>query len=182
MARVDRDSGLLEQVIDLRWPNKVTKGGRTLSVAALVAVGDGAGRVGLGYGKAKGVPAAIEKASKEARAEMERMYMVGDTIGHEVVGRQDSTRVKMMPAHPGTGVKAGGTVRAVLEVLGVRNVLTKVYGSTNSVNVAKATMNALRKLRSAERISELRGVPVTLHHPQAEQEAEEPQEAEPEAE
>ncbi len=170
MVAREQDSGLLEEVIDIRFPNKVTKGGRTLGVAALVAVGDGKGRVGCGYGKARAVPAAIEKAVKEARASMMEVEMIGDTIAHEVVGRQDSAEVMLKPASPGTGVKAGATVRAILEVLGVHNVLTKVYGSTNAVNVAKATLNALRSLRSVDEVARLRGVPVNLHHPQLERE------------
>jgi len=187
MVARKQDSGLLEEVIEIRFPNKVTKGGRTLGVAALVAVGDGNGRLGCGYGKARGVPAAIEKAAKEAREAMMEVEMVGDTIAHEVFGRQDSAEVMLKPASPGTGVKAGATVRAMLEVLGVHNVLTKVYGSTNAVNVAKATMKALRSLRSVAEVARLRGVDVQLHHPQIqlerEQAATEKREpAEPEAE
>ncbi len=168
MAIRETDAGLLEEVIDIRFPTKVTKGGTSLSVAALVVVGDGKGRVGLGYGKARGVPQAIEKANKKASADMLDVQMVGDTIAHEVEGEQNAARVMLKPARPGTGVKAGATVRAVLEVLGVRNILTKVYGSTNAVNVAKATMNALRSLRSAEEVSRLRGVEINLRHPQTE--------------
>ncbi len=172
MADQRDQSGLREEVIDLRFPNKVTKGGRTLGVAALVAVGNGNGRVGVGYGKARGVPMAIEKAVKDARADMVEVYMVGDTIGHAVTVRQDGARVMLKPARPGTGVKAGATVRAILEVLGVRNVLTKVYGSTNPVNVARATMTALESIRSPEEVAELRGVDVRLHHPQTMRESE----------
>ena len=125
MAYTDResDSGLMERVIAIRFPSKVTKGGRSLSVSALVAIGNGEGRVGIGYGKARGVPMAIEKANKEARIAMTDVYLVGDTVGHEVTGEQDSAHVLISPASPGTGVKAGATVRAILEVLGVRNVL-----------------------------------------------------------
>lgn len=181
MAAREQDSGLLEEVIEIRFPNKVTKGGRTLGVAALVAVGDGNGRVGFGYGKARGVPAAIEKAAKEARGDMMEVEMVGDTIAHEVFARQDSAEVMLKPASPGTGVKAGATVRAILEVLGVHNVLTKVHGSTNAVNVAKATMKALRKLRSVAEVARLRGVEVELHHPQTRVEREEGETKEAEA-
>lgn len=167
MAKRRDQSGLHEEVIDLRFPNKVTKGGRTLGVAALVAVGNGNGKVGIGYGKARGVPQAIEKAVKDARDNMQTIYMVGDTLGHEITVRQDGARVMLKPARPGTGVKAGATVRAIMEVLGVRNALTKVYGSTNPVNVARATMAALEKIRSPEEVAELRGVDVKLHHPQS---------------
>lgn len=181
MAARQQDSGLLEEVIEIRFPNKVTKGGRTLGVAALVAVGDGNGRVGFGYGKARGVPAAIEKAAKEARGSMMEVEMVGDTIAHEVFAQQDSAEVMLKPASPGTGVKAGATVRAILEVLGVHNVLTKVHGSTNAVNVAKATMKALRSLRSAAEVARLRGVEVDLHHPQVQVDREEGEAEEAEA-
>jgi small subunit ribosomal protein S5 len=167
MAQRDQDTGLLEETISISFPNKVTKGGRTLSVAALVAVGDGKGRVGLGYGKARAVPMAIDKAKKEARRTMVGVHLVGDTVAHAVVGRQDSALVLLRPASPGTGVKAGATVRALCEVVGIRNVLTKVRGSNNAVNVAKATLNALRSMRAAEDVSALRGVEVRLHHPQA---------------
>ncbi len=167
MAKRRNQSGLHEEVIDLRFPNKVTKGGRTLGVAALVAVGNGNGRVGIGYGKARGVPQAIEKAVKDARDNMQTIYMVGDTLGHEITVRQDGAHVMLKPARPGTGVKAGATVRAIMEVLGVRNALTKVYGSTNPVNVARATMAALERIRSPEEVAELRGVDVKLHHPQS---------------
>ncbi len=184
MAEINKESGLLEQVMEIRFPNKVTKGGRTLGVAALVAVGNGKGKVGVGYGKARAVPQAIEKAVKDARASMVDVYMVGDTVGQEVIGRQDAAHVLLKPASPGTGVKAGATVRAILEVLGVHNVLTKVRGNTNPINVAKATMNALRSIRSPEEVSRLRGVDVKIHHPQAgvaeegvQAEGEKPQEA-----
>lgn len=166
MALRDKDSGLLEEVISIRFHTKVTKGGRNLSVGVLVAVGDGRGRLGLGYGKARGVPAAIEKASKEARGDMLEVKLIGDTIGHEVWGSHGSARVLLKPASPGTGVKAGGTVRAMLQVLGVHNVLTKIYGPTNPVNVAKATMKALESIRSAEEVEALRGVKIELSHPQ----------------
>jgi len=165
-ARRQRDSGLQEEVISIRFHTKVTKGGRNLSVGVVVAVGDGKGRVGLGYGKARGVPQSIEKAAKEARTAMVRVNMVGNTVAHEVWGRHGSSRVFLKPARPGTGVKAGGTVRAVLQVLGIHNVLSKVYGPTNPVNVAKATMDALRQLRSVEEVEALRGVSLQVRHPQ----------------
>ncbi len=168
----DRNSGLLDEVITIRFHTKVTKGGRNLSCAALVAVGDGNGKVGLGYGKAKGVPMAIEKASKEARNSMIRVNLVGDTIGHRIEGRHKAARVLLKPAPPGTGVKAGGTVRSIMQVLGVNNVLSKVFGPTNPVNVAQATMQALGEMSSVEEIERLRGVKITLDHPQAKAEAE----------
>jgi len=122
--------------------------------------------VGLGYGKAKGVPMAIEKASKEARGQMFRVSMVGDTVAHRAVGTHKAAKVLLMPATPGTGVKAGGTVRAIMQVLGVHNVLSKVFGPTNPVNVARATMQALAGMRSKAEVERLRSSPVMLFHPQ----------------
>jgi len=167
MRERDRESGVLEEVIAIRFHTKVTKGGRKLTVAALVAVGDGKGSVGLGYGKASGVPMAIEKAGKEARSRMRRINLVGDTIAHEVMGRHGAARVLLRPASPGTGVKAGGTVRAILQVAGVHNVLSKIFGNSNPVNVAKATMKALTEMVSVSEVEARRGVKVRLFHPQA---------------
>jgi len=166
MRRREQESGMPDEVIAIRFHTKVTKGGRNLSCAALMAVGDGHGKVGLGYGKAKAVPMAIEKASKEARANMVKAIMVGDTIGHEIIGRHKAARVLLRPAPPGTGVKAGRTVRAIMKVLGVHNVVSKVHGNTNPVNVARATMNALEEMRTVEEVRRLRGCQVTLFHPQ----------------
>ena len=166
MARRDQEAGLLDEVITIRFHTKVTKGGRNLSCAALVAVGDGKGMVGLGYGKAKGVPMAIEKASKEARSNLFKVCLVGDTIAHEIVGKFKAARVLLKPATPGTGVKTGGTVRAIMQVLGVHNVLSKIFGPTNPVNVARATMQALAGLRSVAEVERLRGCKVRLFHPQ----------------
>jgi small subunit ribosomal protein S5 len=173
MARRDDDSGLIEEVIGIYYHTKVTKGGRNVSMAALVAVGDGKGKVGLGYGKARGVPMAIEKANKEARGRMTKISLVGDTVAHEVWGRHGTSRVLLMPATPGTGVKAGGTVRALMHATGVHNVLSKVYGSTNAINVAKATLDALTRLVSLEKIASLRGTDVRLFHPQVKSPVEE---------
>jgi small subunit ribosomal protein S5 len=161
-----KGSGLLEEVITIRFHTKVTKGGRNLSVGVLVAVGNGKGKVGLGYGKARGVPAAIEKAAKDAQGQMVTIHTIGDTIGHEVRGRHGSASVLLMPASPGTGVKAGSTVRSILQVAGVHNVLTKVYGPTNPINVAKATMKALESIRSKSEVEKLRGVEIEINHPQ----------------
>jgi len=157
---------LLEEVIDIGMHTKVTKGGRTLSFAALVAVGDGRGSVGLGYGKARGVPMAIEKATKQARQNMQRVNLIGDTVAHETVGEHGSARVLLKPASPGTGVKAGATVRLILKVLGVHSVLSKCFGSNNPLNVARATVKALYGLRSVEEMRRLRGRRVTIVHPQ----------------
>lgn len=167
MARREDDSGLIEEVIGIYYHTKVTKGGRNVSMGALVAVGDGKGKVGLGYGKARGVPMAIEKANKEARNKMTKISLVGDTVAHQVWGRHASSRVVLLPATPGTGVKAGGTVRALMHAAGVHNVLSKVYGGTNPINVAKAALDALTKLVSRKTVAALRGTDVRLFHPQA---------------
>lgn len=159
-------SELIETVIDIRRSAKVTKGGRNFSFGALVVVGDGRGRAGIGYGKAREVPMAVNKATKEARNCMEKINLVGDTVPHEIVGRHGSCRVFLKPASRGTGVKAGSTVRAILEAVGVHNILTKCYGSTNTINVAKATMNALVTLASRDEINGLRGIQVEMRHPQ----------------
>ena len=157
---------LLEEVIDIRMHTKVTKGGRNLSWAALVAVGDGRGRVGFGYGKARGVPMAIEKANKHARQNMQQINLIGNTVAHETTGEHGSAKVLLKPASPGTGIKAGATVRLILRVLGVHSVLSKCFGSHNPLNVAKATMKALHGLRSVEEVRRLRGREVTIRHPQ----------------
>jgi len=136
------------------------KGGRRFSFSSLVVVGDRQGQVGLGYGKANEVPPAIEKAQKEGRKRLRRIPLQGGTIPHEVIGRFGSSRVKLMPASPGTGVVAGASVRAVLEMVGVTDCLTKVYGSTNKQNVVKAAMNGLEQFQEKERIAELRGVEI----------------------
>jgi small subunit ribosomal protein S5 len=162
----ERDSGLQDEVLSIRVHNKITKGGRNISFGALVAVGDGKGKVGLGYGKARGVPMAIEKASKEAKGNMARVPLIGDTVCHEQEGRHKSARVLIKPAAPGTGVKAGGPVRAIMNVLGVHNVLTKSLGNNNPLNLAKATMDALGRMRSAEQVQKLRGESLAMKHPQ----------------
>jgi small subunit ribosomal protein S5 len=166
MADQSSKSGLLTEVLTIRMHTKVTKGGRNLSFAALVAVGNGNGKVGIGYGKAPGVPMAIEKANARARDEMVEVPLIGDTVGHEQVGEHKSSRVIIKPAAPGTGVKAGRTVRSILQTLGVHNVLTKSVGRNNPLNVAQATMNALKSMRSLEELERLRGKTVYLRHPQ----------------
>ncbi len=174
MAEKESEGGLLEEVIGIYFHTKVTKGGRNLSCAALVAVGDGRGKLGLGYSKARGVPMAIEKSTKEARAHMVQISMVGNTIAHEVMGEHSASQVWLKPASPGTGVKAGRTVRALMRVTGVQNVLSKVFGNTNPINVAKATMVALTNMRSLEEIRRLRKPDVRLFHPQGMTQAQQP--------
>jgi len=136
----------------------VSKGGRTMSFSAIVVTGDKKGRVGFGFGKAREVPMAVEKATKEARRSLERMPLVGTTIPHEIIGEFRSSKVLLSPAAPGTGVIAGASVRAVMEAVGVRDVLTKSFGSNTPINLVKATFEALRKLRTREEAAALRGV------------------------
>ena len=166
MAR-DRDREPRQQhelpnrVIKIRRCAAVVKGGRRFSFNALVVVGDTKGRVAHGYGKANEVPPAVDKATKDAEGRMKRQARIqlrGDTIPHRVVGRYGSSRVVLVPAGPGTGVKAGPGVRDVLVVCGVRNILTKVHGSTNPINLVKATIEGLLQLRTREEVARLRGV------------------------
>jgi len=140
--------------------SKVVKGGRRFSFAALVVVGDRAGMVGVGYGKANEVPMAVEKGVKDARKELHNIALAGRTIPHRIDGRYRATKIIMVPASPGTGVIAGSSARAVLEYAGVQDVLTKVYGSTSAKNVVKATLDGLLKLRSKEMVESLRGVEI----------------------
>jgi small subunit ribosomal protein S5 len=139
---------------------KVVKGGRRFSFAALVVVGDRNGTVGIGYGKANEVPPAVEKAIKDAKKNLKKITVVNESLPHEVHGKCRATDVIMLPAGPGTGVIAGASARAVLELAGVRNVLTKVYGSRSPKNVVKAVMDGLLKLRNRETIETLRGVQI----------------------
>src|SRR3954452_6153158 len=165
MAR-DRDRGQQEGqykdfVVKIRRSACVVKGGRRFSFNALVVVGDTRGRVAYGYGKANEVPPAVDKATKDAEGRMKRQLRVqlrGDTIPHRVVGRYGASKVILVPAGPGTGVKAGPGVRDVLVVCGVRNILTKVHGSTNPINLVKATIDGLMQLRTREEVATLRGV------------------------
>jgi small subunit ribosomal protein S5 len=147
-----------ERVVKIRRCAAVVKGGRRFSFNALVVVGDRQGRVGYGYGKANEVPPAVEKAVKDAQRSLHRVSLRDQTIPHRVVGKYGSTRVIMVPAGPGTGVKAGPGVRDVLEACGVHNILTKVHGSSNPINLVKATVEGLRVLRTKEEVQRLRGV------------------------
>ncbi len=154
-----REREFQETLIGVYRCSATVKGGRRLSFGSLVCVGDGKGRVGIGYGKAKEVPGAFQKAIKAGRRELKRFTITpGGSIPHEVKGRFGASSVVLIPAMPGTGVIAGTAVKAILEAGGLTNVLTKVYGSTNTRNVVKAVMNALENLRSKEMTESLRGV------------------------
>ena len=159
--REQRQDGLEERVVKIRRCAAVVKGGRRFSFNALVVVGDRNGRVACGYGKANEVPPAVEKAVKDASDVMrrqKRIQMKGETIPHRVIGRFGSSRVVLVPAGPGTGVKAGPGVRDVLEACGIHNILTKTHGSTNPINLVKATIRGLLELRTREDVARLRGV------------------------
>ena len=156
-----RQDGVEDRVVKIRRCAAVVKGGRRFSFNALVVVGDKHGRVAWGYGKANEVPPAVEKAVKDAQDVMRRqkkIQMKGETIPHRIIGRFGGSRVILVPAGPGTGVKAGPGVRDVLEACGIKNILTKTHGSTNPLNLVKATIAGLLLLRTREEVAALRGV------------------------
>ncbi len=160
MARMEQSGSgddFLEKLVTVNRVAKVVKGGRQFGFTALTVVGDGAGRVGFGYGKAREVPIAIQKAMQAARKNMIDVNLSNETLQYAKKGRHGATRVYMQPASEGTGVIAGGAMRAVFECAGVRNVLAKSYGSRNPINVVRATINALRDIHSPKQIAAKRG-------------------------
>jgi len=157
MEKTQSADELVEKLVAVNRTAKVVKGGRQFGFTALTVVGDGAGRVGFGFGKAREVPTAISKAMAQARKNMVNVSLRNDTLHYAVRGMHGATRVFMLPASEGTGVIAGGGMRAVLECVGVRNVLAKSYGSRNPMNVVRATVNALASVRSPEDIAAKRG-------------------------
>jgi small subunit ribosomal protein S5 len=159
-GEAERLGELKEERIKVNRSAKVVKGGRRFSFSALTVVGNQDGIVGFGFGKAQEIPAAMQKAFKDGRKHLIRVPRVGTSIPHMVEGTFCSSMVRLVPAAPGTGIIAGGTVRAVLELAGVKDILTKSYGSTNPTNLVKATIVALGSLRTKEQIEELRGVKI----------------------
>ena len=160
MISVDKNNDdLIEKLVAVNRVAKVVKGGRQFSFSAITVVGNGNGKIGMGYGKAKEVPLAIQKSMQAARKNLHTVTLKKETIYYETTGRYGASKVFMRPAADGTGIIAGGPMRAVFEVVGIRNVLAKSFGSRNPINLVKATINALDGIRSPERVAKRRGIP-----------------------
>jgi small subunit ribosomal protein S5 len=159
MAQFDKRKELDERVVDIKRVAKVVKGGRRFGFRVVTVVGDNHGQVGVGVGKARGVPDAIHKGMDRARRNMVSVNLLGSTIPHEIIGECGGARVLLKPASPGTGVIAAGSVRAVMKAVGVQDVLTKSLGSPNALSVVQATMDGLKRLRSVEEVARERGLP-----------------------
>ena len=153
----DRSDGLREKMVAVNRVTKVVKGGRVLGFAALTVVGDGDGSVGMGKGKAREVPVAVQKSLEEARRKLFRVSLRNGTLQHAVIGRHGASKVLMQPASAGTGIIAGGPMRAVFEVMGITNVLAKCIGSTNPYNVVRATLDGLKQMRTPAEVAAKRG-------------------------
>ncbi|MBN2689996.1 MAG: 30S ribosomal protein S5 [Gammaproteobacteria bacterium] len=158
-AKTDTD-GLIEKLVGVRRVAKVVKGGRIFGFSSLVVVGDGNGRIGCGRGKAKEVPVAIQKAMEDGRKSMQKVLLKNGTLQHPLIGRHGATKVIMLPASEGTGLIAGGAMRAVCEVMGIKDVLAKCVGSRNPVNVVLATINGLTEMKTVQSVAEKRGLDV----------------------
>ena len=156
-ASEERDDGLREKMVSINRVTKVVKGGRILGFAALTVVGDGDGGIGMGKGKSREVPVAVQKAMEEARRKMVKISLKSGTLQHAVIGEHGASRVLMQPASAGTGIIAGGPMRAVFEVMGVTDVLAKCLGSTNPYNVVRATLNGLTKMNTQAEVAAKRG-------------------------
>ena len=156
----DRGDGLIEKMISINRVTKVVKGGRIMGFAALTVVGDGDGRIGMGKGKSKEVPVAVQKSMEEARKKMVNVNLNKGTLHHTVIGRHGAAKVYMQPASEGTGIIAGGAMRAVFEAVGVHNVLAKCIGSSNPYNVVRATLNGLQSINSPSEIAAKRGISI----------------------
>ena len=159
-ASDERDDGLREKMVSINRVTKVVKGGRILGFAALTVVGDGDGGVGMGKGKSREVPVAVQKAMEEARRKMAKVSLRNGTVHHTVMGRHGATTVMIQPAPEGTGIIAGGAMRAVFEVVGVTNVVAKAHGSTNPYNIVRATIDGLSKVNTPAEIAAKRGLSV----------------------
>ena len=158
--RVEENDGFDKKMLDVRRVTKVVKGGRNMRFSALVVVGNKKGQVGMGINKATEVPAAIEKASKAAKKALINVPVINGTIPHEVIGKFGKTSVKMLPSKQGSGLIAGGAARTVLDMAGYTDITAKIYGSTDKINVVRATLNGLKSLRTKEQVAMLRGLPV----------------------